>query len=173
VNTSVLPFADPLAACEYLHSLPPPLYAICDAARNPEALSLLNAENTATWSLFDGSAGAALAGVAPYLTRLGRESGLLARLLYLGWGQDTIVLAASEAPPEALRRHLRGLLMVRHGGERFYFRFYDGRVLRLLLPLIEPAQEAAVFGCMSGLLVPGPELLVAAPDSQAPAPSWS
>ncbi len=47
-----------------------------------------------------------------------------------------------------MRRHLRRFLLVEDDetGERFFFRFYDPRTLRVFLPTCTPRQREDFFG---------------------------
>jgi hypothetical protein len=59
---------------------------------------------------------------------------------------------------ETLRRHLKGLLMVKdYKGRRLLFRYYDPRVLRVYLPTCWPAELEAVFGPVKAYLLEGAE----------------
>jgi hypothetical protein len=125
-----------------------PVFAVVDAARGPRPLQLLREAIDEHRSLYDGVGGEALAHCAPYLVRLHPDSALLERLLREGWGARWGIYLGSERPFVEVRRHLRRFLLVEddESGERFLFRFYDPRTLRLLLPSCTPRQRADFFG---------------------------
>ncbi len=124
-----------------------PVHAVLDAAREGRVLASLLAAGVEHQSLYDGHQGAALADVAPYLVRVEPGSPLIPELVR-GWGRACGVFVTSESTPRVLRARLRRLLMV-HVGESqrpSYLRFYDPRVLRVLLPIATPRQVSWFFG---------------------------
>lgn len=124
------------------------LFALLDAARDDRILEILRESPEEQRSLYDGAQGDALAEVAPHLVALPRGSALAARLVREGWGRSWGVYLTSRRPLAEVRAHLRRLTTVTVGGSarRFYFRFYDPRVLRTFLPTCSVRQEADVFG---------------------------
>ncbi|WP_224247232.1 DUF4123 domain-containing protein [Hyalangium gracile] len=124
------------------------LYAVLDAARSDRILTLLRESVEEHRSLYEGPQGVALAEVAPYLVQLPKGSLLLSSLVQEGWGKAWGVFLTSDAAFNELRRHLRKFLMVELEGSdgRFYFRFYDPRVLAQFLPTCAAQQKADFFG---------------------------
>jgi pSer/pThr/pTyr-binding forkhead associated (FHA) protein len=131
-----------------LSAEPLPLFALLDAARDDRILEILRESPEEHRSLYEGAQGDGLAEVAPYLVALPRGSALPARLVDEGWGRSWGVYLASRRPLKEVRTHLRRLLMVRldDGEGRFYFRFYDPRVLRDFLPACSVRQDEEMFG---------------------------
>jgi len=73
---------------EVLRGQAAPLYALMDAARSPDVLSALAASGLLYVSLYEGEKGQALAGVAPYLVTLAKDSAYLAQLTASSWGRS-------------------------------------------------------------------------------------
>jgi hypothetical protein len=124
-----------------------PIYAVLDAARESRVLSSLIASGVDHESLYEGHQGAALSDVAPYLVRVEPGSPLVPELTH-GWGRAWGVFVTSRSTTRILRARFRRLLMV-HVGESqkpAYLRFYDPRVLRVLLPIATPRQVSWFFG---------------------------
>ncbi len=131
-----------------------PLYALLDAAREPSVLKVLVESGEDLLSLFAGPEGARLAHFAPYLVALRRDSVLLEKLVYEGWGKSWGVFLTCDLPVEELRGHLRQFLKVRLPGHReVYFRYYDPRVLRLFLPTCYPDEINRFFGPIRYMLM--------------------
>lgn len=124
------------------------LFALLDAARTDRVLVMLNEAAEEYWSLYDGISAVTQASVAPYLVEIREPMGLLARLVLEGWGDARGIYFTSKRPLKDVRAHLRKLLMVTREdpGDMVYFRFYDPRVLSIVLPTSTPRQEAEIFG---------------------------
>lgn len=124
-----------------------PLFAILDAARDIRILALLLHYKEECQSLYEGTEGATLAQVAPYLVRLAKDSRLLDALVKEGWGKSWGVYLTSASDLLEVRRHLRHFLQVRlPDGEQVYFRFYDPRVMRVFLPTCTAEETVQFFG---------------------------
>lgn len=133
-----------------------PLYAVLDAARDPEVSRLLREGGEEYRSLLDGRRGDNLAKVAPYLVRLPSEARLLERIVEEGWGKSWGFFSTSAQPFDELRRHLRSLLVAETPKARaLYLRFYDPRVLRPLLASLEDEHLTRVFGPVRAMYVEG------------------
>jgi hypothetical protein len=102
---------------------------------------------------------ARMAEVAPYLVAMpmaGRypypDCGFLDRLA-LGLGRSVGILLLTHTEPDPLARHLRTLFYATgESGSRFYFRFYDPRVLRVYLPTCTAAEATEFFGPIRRIL---------------------
>ena len=130
-----------------LRSTYQPLYAILDAARDPQVLRLLDAAVEEHQSLYEGAQGEVLREYAPYLVRLTDDSSLLETLVWESWGESWGVYLNCRLPFKEVRRHLRHFLLVKDpDGQELYFRFYDPRVLRVFLPTCKRAQVTEFFG---------------------------
>lgn len=124
------------------------LYAIVDASRAARPLQLLHEAVDEHRSLYDGRKGETLADVAPYLVSFRKDSRLIERLVREGWGAGWGIYLSCSRPFKEVRRHLRRFLMVEDDdtGEKYYLRFYDPKVLRVLVPTLTPRQRAGFFG---------------------------
>lgn len=134
-----------------------PLFAVLDAARDRRVLKLLKSAGEQYESLYEGPESKELAEVAPYLVSLPRDSALLEQLVREGWGKSWGLFLVSRLAFKDTRRHLRKFLMVEDEatGKQLYFRFYDPRVLRPLLPTFTAEQRAEFFGPLESFLVEG------------------
>jgi hypothetical protein len=133
------------------------LFAVVDASRGPRPLRLLREAVDEHCSLYDGVKGEALARVAPYLVALRPDSGLLERVVHEGWGSRWAIYFACARPFKDVRRHLRRFLLVEDDvtAEKYYFRFYDPRTLRVFLPSCTPRQSQDFFGEIACFLSEG------------------
>jgi hypothetical protein len=131
-----------------------PLYAILDAAVEPDVLKVLYESKAECQSLYEGPSGTQLAHFAPYLVRLPAESRLLEFLATKAWGRNWGVYLTCPAEIQELRNQLRRFLMVQlPNGEKVYFRFYDPRVMRIYLPTCSPDETKHFFGPIQYYLV--------------------
>ena len=133
-----------------------PLFAVLDAARDERILTLLHESVEECRSLYEGPQGDTLAEVAPYLVRLPTGSRLLESLVVEGWGRSWGVFLTSQHSFKDLRRQLRKFLMVQDAlKQELYFRFYDPRVLREILPVFKSSQLQEIFERTDAFLVEG------------------
>lgn len=146
-------------ALEVLRGQEAPLYAVLDAARSVRILELLHESVEECRSLYEGPQGDVLEEVAPYLVSLpNRKSWLLEALVQEGWGAGWGVYLTSPQPFLEVRRHLRKFLMVamEEAEGRFYFRFYDPRVLEVFLPSCEDEARKEFFGATGSFILASP-----------------
>lgn len=144
---------------EILTTQPHPLFALLDGARDPRIRDHVKSCGEPFCSLYDGDE---LADFAPHLVRLER-SGLLALLAKEGWGQSWGIYLSSLSSLDELREHFRRFLVVdAEEGRKYYFRFYDPRVLRLFLPTCVGEETRQFFGPVNRFLLEAetPELLL-------------
>lgn len=139
---------DPKAyALQVLRGLPGKLYAVLDAARDPEILQLLRRSGYQYECLWGGWAGEVYGDVAPYLVRLRKDGRLLEQLLERGWGKGWGIYITASSSTSTLRRQLRRQLRVHtHDVGRVALRFFDPDVMTTMLRHFEPEQVRAVFG---------------------------
>src|SRR5579864_2006195 len=103
-----------------------PLYALLDAAVEPDVLKVLYESKEERESLFEGAQGAQLVHFAPHLVRLPQNSRLLETLVRKAWGKNWSIFIVCAKSLQELRAHLRQLLVVNVPGNRqMQFRFYD------------------------------------------------
>jgi hypothetical protein len=113
----------------------PEVYAVLDGARDSRIYRTVYNSRLEHECLFTGEIPYDLAEAAPYLVRLTREAAFTRWVLDEGWGRSFGIFAWSRADGETLRRHFRRLLRVKdEQGRALYFRYYDPRVLRAVLP---------------------------------------
>jgi hypothetical protein len=131
------------------------LYALLDAGRSDDVLTLLYSFDAPMRSLYQGDSEARLGPSGPFLVELSGEDDLLKALLRRGWGKAWGVFLTSPSDFDAVRKHFRTLLMVRRerDGSELYFRFYDPRVLRVFLPTCSAKQIPQVFGPLTAYLI--------------------
>ena len=127
------------------------LYAVVDAARSPAGPYQAELAELAQESLFAGDMGERLKGVAPYVIEFPLEGPFL-HWWFGEWGESAGILVEAPIPIAALRKHFRTLLMVKDDSrKRYYFRFYDPRVLRAFLPACTPAELEHFFGPITAI----------------------
>jgi hypothetical protein len=134
-----------------------PLYALLDAAREPGGPEQAEKSGVAFESLFAGQAGNDLAHVAPYVVEF-RPRSSFGQWWFGKWGGSAGVLIETRASLAELRRHFRTLLIVRgEDGDKYYFRFYDPRVLRVFLPKCDADEARRFLGPISAIYCEGAE----------------
>lgn len=129
-------------------------YVILDGAAVANLRQWLWRQNPAHRCLYPGELDDDIAQVAPYLVQLTAESEFTDFVLE-GWGRHQGIFLLSDASLRDLRRHFRNFIMVHHpeSGQPMYLRFYDPRVLRVLLPTCDATQLAELFGPISRYLM--------------------
>ena len=127
---------------------PEPLYAILDAAREPRVLELLRSSGKQFYCLHGGKPAAKLELVAPYLVPFAFQGDLLQPIVSEGWGKAWGIFFTCQQPIQTVWQQLSRSLMVTLEAERkeVYFRFYDPRVLRDLLPILDAGQLEELGG---------------------------
>jgi pSer/pThr/pTyr-binding forkhead associated (FHA) protein len=137
-----------------LRQQPQPLYALVDAARDPQVLALLTNSREESQTLYEGPEGEAMADFGPFLVRLPKESAFLETLVREGWGKSWGVYLTCDKPFTEVRKHFRHLLLVKNPDDKtVYFRFYDPRVLRVFLPVCNAEETKQVFGPVRSFLL--------------------
>jgi hypothetical protein len=121
-------------------------FAVIDGAAQPDLLGLLFDAKADYACLIAGKLAPEVASVAPYIVALGPESAFLGAV-DAGWGRSEGIFVRTRADLAQTRRHLRTLLLTQlPDGRSVHFRFYDPRVLRTVVPLLEGEQKAQFFG---------------------------
>lgn len=111
------------------------LYAILDAARDPEILPRVKSSGLEFASLYEERDGEELAIYGPWLVKLPPDHRFLEDLVREGWEKSWGVFLTCRLPFGELRRHLRQFLLAQlPDGRKVCFRYYDPRVLRTYLP---------------------------------------
>lgn len=123
------------------------IWMIVDGARSPRVFETLLESSFLSSCLYAGFLPRALEASAPYLVQLEFEDKQSQRLLNRAWGNSWGVLLRCDARLETLRKHLRCFLKVRdQRGQRFLFRYYDPRVMRVYLPTCTSEELRTFFG---------------------------
>lgn len=150
-----------LHACvRYSWGLGDRVYALVDAARDRELV--LYARHELAWPmywLFEDNASAHMSEVGPWLIPVAFKS----KYPYTGseyldlWaehlGNSAGIMLLTHADPEKLQEHLRDIFRVTdEQGKKYFFRFYDPRVLRKYLPTCTPAEARELFGPVRRIL---------------------
>lgn len=138
----------------------PQVYALIDAARDPQIAGLVRFSRLEYDCLFAGRLSAKLQAAAPYIVHLAPKAQFVRTLLDVGWGRAWAVFMVT--PPDVtlqqLRRHFRHVLLVRdEDGRRMLFRLYDPRVLRTYLPTCTTEDLRQVFGTVPRFLLESEE----------------
>ena len=137
------------------------LYGVVDAARDKELAFAAPRRygQTIHW-LFEEGSGAHMLDVAPYLvpiafkTRYPYENSGYLDMWARRLGTNAGILLITPASTFSLMDHLDELFRVTDETDhRFYFRFYDPRVLRTYLPTCTAAEAREFFGPIGRILV--------------------
>jgi hypothetical protein len=129
------------------------VYAVLNAAAEASLLPRLQSSGLEHECLFPGEIDSELAACAPFLVTLDRDHELTGWLLAEGWGKSWGVFLRSSAPQPEVLQHLRRLLKVKtEEGKKLVFRFYDPRVLQVLLPTCNDEQLTEAFGPVESFL---------------------
>lgn len=114
---------DPKAeALATLRALPGRLYAVLDAAKDPEVLQLLRRSGYRYECLYTGWARDVYGEAAPYLVQLRKQGRLLEQLVERGGG--LIMQTSTDMPFQLVMRQLRRLTTARVDGKETMMRFY-------------------------------------------------
>lgn len=128
---------------------PAKVFAVIDCARDKRLEPLINNSDLNHRCLYEGNLNYALKRAAPHLIELEASHPFTATLLNEGWGQSwgIFFVCPNNTDINLLRNNCRRISKVRiPNGKTFLFRYYDPRVLRLLLPTVNTQQCLALFG---------------------------
>jgi hypothetical protein len=129
-------------------------YLIYDTALNGHyTLLLLQGRYPVSCCLFTGTKDGALFDVAPYLFQIDDSFYELDKLPMVSL--EAIILVETDKDIKTLATHFREFIYRNVGGEEYYFRFWDGRVLKNYLPKCEPEQLYYFFGNASSFKTDG------------------
>jgi hypothetical protein len=132
------------------------VFALLDGASVPKLVNTLHELKPEFCCLYPGELKPDLAVVAPYLVRLESGNEFAGLVLKQGWGGHWGVFVSSTADLRALRDHFREFHKVELPDQRtVIFRYYDPRVLRVFLPICNPAELARFFGPVENFIVEG------------------
>lgn len=134
------------------------IFAVLDGAivdHLPERLREAGCEHSC---LFSGALDPLLEAAAPHLVQLRPGHRIVEAILRDGWNDHWgIVLHVSPGTDlYALRQHLRRFLrVVGPDGSTMFFRFYDPRAFRVVIPQLDPAARRDFFGPIEGVWAEG------------------
>lgn len=122
------------------------IYAILDATDAPAVPpKMVELGEQRAISLFRGTAQEDYSAFAPYLAKV--DSALLDWIVATLWKEPWGIFVSSQRDLETLRVHFRKFLLVRlPDGEKWYFRYYDPRILRVYLTNCVPLELQQFFG---------------------------
>ena len=133
-----------------------PLYAVLDTARESAGPYQARQAGLKHESLFAGDLGDRLEEVAPYIMEFPAHSPFRP-WWFEQWGNSVGILVEAPVALEDLRRHFRTLTVVRGAEDqkKYFFRFYDPRVLRVFLPACTPDEIKHFFGPITAFYCEG------------------
>lgn len=132
------------------------VYAVLDGAMVDGLPRMLQESGCEYSCLFSGLLDPMLEDAAPYVVRLSRRHAFTDLILGKGWNSHwgIVLWAAAGVDLYAVRQHLRKHLRVIDAqGNPMFFRFYDPRAFRLVIPQLERAARREFFGPLSGFMV--------------------
>lgn len=162
-------------------------FCVIDGSQVPGVAGVLHAADLSARSLFLEHRDPSVVAAGPFLAELDERR--LDRLLRIPGIERACVFWGGEITEPQLFRHLRSINLAQvpravadpsdpfaSPVESVLFRHYDPSVLAVVLPVMEPAQRARLFGPMHRLALftpaTGPLEAVARPDWPAPARGW-
>jgi hypothetical protein len=127
-----------------------PVYAVLDALKDARIPVFLDASGERHARVDDANPH------SPYLVVVPPESRLLDVLVKDGWNQGWGFYFTARIGFEDAVYHWRSFLTLRNqNGQAVNFRFWDPRVLRAIVPAMEPEEAGAFFGLLSRFIVEG------------------
>lgn len=131
-------------------------YAVLDGARDRRIEALLQIWGLEHVCLYGEAIGLKLRNAAPFLVRLERGGETTEQLIERAWGNAWGVFAVAPAGTgmRAVTRHCKRLLRVLdERGRMMLFRYYDPRVLSIVMDARAPDQTRDLFGALSGWIL--------------------
>jgi hypothetical protein len=127
-----------------------PVYAVLDALKDARIPVFLDASGERHARVDDANP------LSPYLAVVPPKSRLLDVLVKDGWNQGWGFYFTAGIGFEDAVYHWRSFITLRNqNGQALNFRFWDPRVLRAIVPVMEPEEAAAFFGLLSRFIVEG------------------
>lgn len=138
----------------HLNDIQTPLYALIDTTLSPRLEALTEEMQDEAFNYQPEIKAMQYATARPWLLRVPRRSDFLTRLVRTAWGKGACVFLTSDARFSSLRDQFGELLLINYaGGKDAGFRFFDPRVLRVLLSEGEPEPVRDMFRHVSSYLV--------------------
>ena len=132
------------------------VYAVLDGAMIEQLPARLDASGCEHACLFSGDLDPLLEEAAPHLVQLSRNDPFCETVLRLGWNDHwgIILHAGNDMDFYTVRQHLRRhLRVVDAGGNPMFFRFYDPRVFRMVIPQLSSKSRRDFYGSIRRFLV--------------------
>lgn len=138
----------------HLNQLQTPLYALADTTLSPRLEALTGEARDLAFNYQPEIKAMQYATARPWLLRVPQNSDFLTRLVRTAWGKGWCVFFTSDARFSQLRDQFGELLLINYaGGKDAGFRFFDPRVLRVLLSEGEPEPVKQMFRHINSFLV--------------------
>ena len=132
------------------------VYTLLDGARDPWIYDYVRRPGLFVSCLYDGKLPTDFARTAPYLASLSRQAWSTRDLLTQGLGESWGIYFHSNAGLGELKEHFRRFLQVQdETGRKFFFRFFDPRVLRAYLPTCDQKELFDFFGPVRRFILDG------------------
>ena len=132
------------------------VFALLDGARDRRVYPFVRRPGLFARCLYGGDLPQDFARSAPYLVSLSSRARSTQDLLHQALGQSWGVFLHSDAGLPGLREHFRFYLQVQgETGKRFFFRFFDPRVLRAYLPTCTRKELFSFFGPVRRFILDG------------------
>ncbi len=148
------------------------LFALLDSADRPKVPEKARELGDRAVSLIHGAAQEDYSAVAPYLLNVDRAvlDWIVANLWSEPWG----VFALAKADLESLRTHFRRFLIVQlPDGEKWFFRFYDPRILSPYLGACKKWEVEKFFGPVRAYAIANSQGISLVQSALQPAPTPS
>jgi hypothetical protein len=123
------------------------LYALVDAARDPQIISYITQKQVSLHCLFDGIKKITLAEVAPYILKTAELREHLPAFVEQAWGKSCTVIISSPQSLAQVRLQLKKNLLIQLADQgTAYFRFYDSRALNKFFAIASVGQTEHLNG---------------------------
>lgn len=124
------------------------VFAVIDGAADP--LYSLEVSRFESTCLYRGELEPEVASVAPYAVRLKENDSAFIWFIDRCWNKESAILVrTTTADVLDVRQHFRRLTRVMiPENQPVLFRFYDPRVLRMIMPITDDVQRAKMFGAI-------------------------
>jgi len=134
----------------------PNVFMVLDCARDKRIEPLINKSNIEQSCLYSGKLAYKLKRAAPHIVKLSPTCVFTTNILALCWGKSwgVFFLTASSTKMSTVRTNCRRLGKVKGvDGKSLVFRYYDPRVLRLMLPACNRDEITSLLGESKALLI--------------------
>lgn len=134
----------------------PNVFMILDCARDKRIEPLINNSKLEQSCLYAGKLTYKLKRSAPHIVKLSENSTFTSEILTHGWGNNwgVFLLADQKTSIKTVRANCRRLARVKSiSGKSLVFRYYDPRVIRLMLPACNQFEVDCILGESISLLI--------------------